>query len=172
MIREKRTKKEVSGNRAFVVVILLSIGIIFLSSLVGYLQNQFGIMHLEKIIYVIVIVVAYFLIKNYLTEYRYSFFDNELIIEKILGKRTTQIATIKSRQIAFFGKLSEIEWDNKDMHIDHCDVSKKEAYVIKYVQHEMTKLLTLNPSEDLVMHIQKSVEAKDFDEVDEEKLIK
>ena len=69
MIREKKTKKEASGNGAFLVVIGLSVFIIILSSLVGYIENRFGINGLENIIYVVLVVVAFFLIKNYLIEY-------------------------------------------------------------------------------------------------------
>lgn len=89
MIREKRTQRDVSSNKAFFIVILISICMIFLSSIVGYIQNTFGIRYLESIIYIIVVVVAYVLIKNYLTEYRYSFFDSEIIIEKMLGKKNS-----------------------------------------------------------------------------------
>lgn len=171
MIREKKTKREVSGNMAFLVVIVVSVGIILLSSLVGYIQNAFGIKYLENIIYVVLIVVAFFLIKNYLTEYRYSFFDDELIVEKILGKRVTQIASIKIRTIEHFGKLTEIEWADKEMHVDYCDIHKRKAHAIKYVKNGETKVITFSPSEDLIFHIQKSMDSKDFDEVDEEKII-
>jgi len=172
MIREKKTKKEVSGNMAFLVVIALSIGIIILSSLVGYIENSFGIEGLEYIIYAIIFVAAYFLIKTYLTEYRYSFFDNELIIEKILGKRVTQIASIKSREIEYFGKISGTDWDENELQVDYCDVNKRNAYAIKYIKGGITKVLTLNPSKELILHIQKSIETKDYDELDEDKIIR
>lgn len=171
MIREKKTRKEVSGNMAFYVVILLSVGIILLSSLVGYIENNFGIQRLEYIIYAIIFVTAYFLIKNYLTEYRYSFFDNELIIEKILGKKVTRIASIKSREIEYFGKMSGADWDDKEIQVDYCDVNKRNAYAIKYIKNGVTKVLTLNPSNELIMHIQKSIDAKDYDDIDEDKII-
>jgi len=172
MIREKRTRKEVSGNMAFLVIIALSVGIIILSSLVGYIENRFGIERLEYIIYAIIFVTAYFLIKNYLTEYRYSFFDNELIIEKILGKQVTQIASIKSREIEYFGKISGADWDEKEIQVDYCDVNKRNAYAIKYKKTGVAKVLTLNPSEELILHIQKSIDAKDYDELDEDKIIR
>ncbi|MEX1378152.1 MAG: hypothetical protein AB1Z23_11865 [Eubacteriales bacterium] len=172
MIREKKTKKEVSGNRAFLVVILLSFVIIIMSSFVGYLENNFGIKHLEKIIYIAIVVIAYFLIKNYLTEYRYSFFDNELIVEKILGKKITSVATIKSKEIEYFGKASDTFINKKEIEIINCYVYKKNAYAIKFTQDDITKAILINPSEDLILQIKKSLEAKDFDEVEEEKLIK
>ena len=172
MIREKKAKKQVSGNKAFLVVILLSVGIIILSTLVGFIENRFGIKRLENVIYIIVLIVAYFLIKNYLTEYRYSFIDDELIVEKILGKKTTPIVTIKTREIEHFGKLSDIDWVDKEMHVDYCDINKGRAYAIKYIQKNETKIITLSPSEELIMHIKKAIEARDYDEVVEEKLIK
>jgi len=172
MIREKKTKREESGGAAFLTVVLLSVGIIFLSSLVGYIENRFGIERLENIIYLILIVVAYILIRKYLTEYRYSFFDDELIVEKILGKKITQVAIIKTREITYFGKLADTDWNDKEMHVDYCDVRKRNAYCIKYLREGAARALTMNPSEELIMHIQKALETRDFDELDEEKLIK
>ncbi len=172
MIREKKNKKELSGNRAFFAVILLSLSIIIMSSVVGFIENRFGIKNLENIIYLIIIIVAYFLIKNYLTEFRYSFIDDELIVEKILGKKVTPIATIKVKEIEHFGKLSEIDWLNKDMYVDYCDIHKRKAYAIKYIKNGETRVITLTPSEELIAHIKKSLESRDYDEVDEEKLIK
>lgn len=171
MIREKKTRREVSGNSAFIVMILLSVGIIILSTIVSYVQNTFGINHLQNIIYVILIVVAYFLLKSYLTEFRYSFFDDELIIEKILGKRITPIASIKSRDIEYFGKLADVDWTDKDLHVDYCDIYKRKAHVIKYNKKGEIMALTFSPSDELILHIQKSIEARDFDEVEEDKFI-
>ena len=172
MIREKKTKKEVSGNRSFLVVIFLSFVIIFMSSFVGYIENTFGIKHLEKIIYVAIVVIAFFLIKNYLTEYRYSFFDNELIVERILGKKITPVATVKSREIEQFGKAPEVDINKKEIETFNCYVHKRAAYTIKFMQDEKAKAILFNPSEDLILQIKKSLEARDFDEVKEEKLIK
>lgn len=172
MIREKKTRKEVSGNMAFLLVILLSVGIIILSSLVGYIENNFGIQRLEYIIYIIIFITAYFLIKNYLTEYRYSFFDNELIIEKILGKKVTQIASIKSREIEYFGKISGVDLNENELQIEYCDVNKRDAFAIKYVKSGVTKVITLNPSDELILHVQKSIDARDYDELDEDKIIR
>ncbi len=172
MIREKKTKKEVSGNGAFLTIILLSVGIIFMSSIIGYVENKVGIKHMDYIIYILIVVIAYFLIKNYLTEFRYSFIDDELIVEKILGKRITPIVTIKTKEIEHFGKLSDIDWLNKDMHVDYCDISKRKAYAIKYSKNGEVRVLTLTPSEELVAHINKSLESRDYDELDEEKLLK
>ena len=172
MIREKKTKKEVTGNGAFLVIILLAVGIIAMSAVVGYIENRFGIKRLENIIYLLIIVVAYFLIKNYLTEYRYSFFDEELIVEKILGKKTTPITTIKTKEIVQFGVLSEIDWLDKEMNVDYCDINKRKAYAIKYVKKGETRVITLSPSAELIVNINKSMKSKDFDEVDKEKLIK
>ncbi len=172
MIRERKGKKDISGNSAFIIVILLSISIIFLSSMVGYIENKFGINYLENIIYVFLIVVAYFLIKNYLTEFRYSFFDDEFIVEKILGKKIIPIASIKIREVEYFGKLSDIDLSSKDIIVDNCDVYKKDAYAIKYLRNGERKAITISPSEELIIHIKKSLEARDYDEVEEEKILK
>ena len=107
-----------------------------------------------------------------MTEYRYSFFDNELIIEKILGKKVTQIATIKSREIEYFGKISGVDLNETELQIDYCDVNKRDAYAIKYVKSGATKVVTLNPSDELILHVQKSIDARDYDELDEDKIIR
>lgn len=172
MIREKKTKKEASGNKAFLIVILISIGMIVLSSLVGFVESRFGILHLETIIYFIVIIAAYILIKNYLTEFRYSFFESELIIEKLLGKKVTPIATIKARDIQYFGKVSDTDWTDKEMHIDYCDINKRKSYAIKYIHDSIIKAVTLNPSEELIFQIQKALDTKHYEEVNEDKIIK
>lgn len=172
MIREKVTQKSTSGNKGFLLVIALSVGIIVLSSIVGYIENTFDIKHLELIIYAILVFVSTVLIRRYLTEYRYSFLDDELIIEKILGNRVTPVVNIRTWDIEFFGHISDSDWKNDDIQITSCDIDKTNAYVIAYTKDEVKYAITFSPTENFIQQLQTAIDTIHYEQMEEDTIIK
>lgn len=109
MIREIATRKGSSGSKGLLLIIVISVFIIAMSSLVGFVENEFGVKHLEYIIYVILFGLGYFIIQHIITQYRYSLFDDEIIFEKMLGKKITPIANIFIWDILVFEKANSSE---------------------------------------------------------------
>lgn len=109
MIREIATRKETSGYKGLLLIFAMAVFIIAMSSLVGFIENEFGIKHLEYIIYLILFGLGFFVIQYFITQYRYSLFDDELILEKMLGKRITPVANIFIWDILSFEKVNSSE---------------------------------------------------------------
>ena len=109
MIREIATRKGTSGYKGLLLIIAISVFIVAISSLIGFIENEFGIKHLEYIIYVILLALSFFVIQIFVTQYRYSLFDDELIFEKMLGKRITPVVDIFIWDILSFEKNDSSE---------------------------------------------------------------
>ncbi len=106
MIREIATRKGSDGTRGILLILAIAILIIFMSSVVGYFENKYDIKGLEYIIYVVLIVICYFVVQHFIVQYRYSLFDDELLIEKMLGKRTTPMVDVFIWDILSFEKVN------------------------------------------------------------------
>ncbi len=109
MIREIATRKGSSGYKGLLLIVAIALFIISMSSLVGFIENKFGVKNLEYIIYVILFALSFYVIQHFVTEYRYSLFDDELILEKMLGKKITPIVNIFIWDILSFEKLNSSE---------------------------------------------------------------
>lgn len=157
MIREKVTNKGTSGNKGFMLIVMVSASVILLSTIIGYIQNTFGIRHLEYIIYAGLIVFSIFLMRKYITEYRYSFFDDEIIIEKMLGNRITPVANIRTWNIQHFGKFSDSDWKDENLKVDFYDVERKDASVMVCKDHNGMRAIVFNPSVEFVDQLQKTM---------------
>lgn len=171
MIREKASNKDMSGKRGFYIIVAISVGTVFLSTIVGYIQKRFNINHLEWIIYGLLIVTAYIVIKRYITEYRYSFFDDELIVEQIIGKKIEPVASIRTWEIKYFGKISKAKWGDNTV-ITKCDVNKTGTYAIIYEKDGTEHVVTLSPSEELITQVKTAMDTLHYTEVNEDKIIK
>ena len=109
MIRETATRKGSLGYKGLLLIIAIAVAIIFMSWLIGYVENALGIHNLEYIIYAILLALGFFVIQYFVTQYRYSLFDDELILEKMLGKKITPVVNVFIWDILSFEKINSSE---------------------------------------------------------------
>lgn len=171
MIREKTARREASGSKKFLLIVIVSVVIFIMSAIVGYFQNTFKIYNLEIVIYVSLLVFIIVLIKLYFTEYRYSFFEDEIIIEKLLGKKITPLVSVRIWDITYFGPILDNNWQEDEMKIDSCDVSKKDVTLILYSNKGAKCALTFNPSKELISQVQRAIKNKDSNLISENEII-
>jgi hypothetical protein len=109
MIREIATRKGSSGYKGLLLIIAITAFVIIMSSLIGMVENATGLDNLEYIIYAMLVVLGFFVIHHFITQYRYSLFDDELIIEQMLGKKITPVVNVFIWDILSFEKINSTE---------------------------------------------------------------
>ena len=109
MIREVASRKGTSGARGLLLIFAIAVFIILLSAFIGFIESAFGIDHLEYFIYAILFALAFYMVQHFVTQYRYSLFDDELILERMLGNRITPVVNVFIWDILSFEKLSSTE---------------------------------------------------------------
>ena len=109
MIREIATRKGSSGYKGLLLIVAIAVFIIAMSSLVGFIENEYGVKNLEYFIYLILFGLGFFVIQHFITQYRYSLFDDQLIFEKMLGKKIIPIDDVFIWDILAFEKYNSSE---------------------------------------------------------------
>jgi hypothetical protein len=109
MIRETATRKGSLGYKGLLLIVAIAAVIILMSWLIGYVENALGIHNLEYIIYALLLALGVFVLQHFVTQYRYSLFDDELILEKLLGKRITPVVNVFIWDILSFEKNNSSE---------------------------------------------------------------
>ena len=171
MIREKIASRQTSGSKRFLLVIIVSVVIFLMSAIVGYIERTFEIYNLEIVIYVSLFVLIIVLIKRYLTEFRYSFFEDEIIIEKLLGSKVTPLVSVRIWDIVYFGPIVDNTWREDEMRIDSCDVSKKDVTLLLYTNKGVKCAVTFNPSKELIEQVKRAMVNKHLNHISENETI-
>lgn len=159
MIREIATRKSSTGYKGLLLIFIMTVIIVFLSVLVGYVERTFGIKNLEYIIFVILLGVGVFVIYYFVTQYRYSLFDDELIIESILGKKITIVVDVFIWDIVTFDKVENKvnKNDKKITKIHNLSVQHANKWVVTYKKGEEICKAVFNPSNEFVNQLQRAI---------------
>ncbi len=172
MIREIATSKGTSGSKGLILIIAVAVTVILLSMLVGYIQTTFGIAHMEYLIYIGLIILGVVLIRRYITQYRYSLFDDEIIFERIIGKKETPALVLRMWEIKGVKSLDEVE--NKDLderNILRLNVERKDAWLILYEKDEESNGVIFNPSREFIEQLKKTLKTPQKEETREPDIV-
>ena len=172
MIREIATSKGSSGSKGLILIIVVAVAVILLSMLVGYIQTTFGINHMEYLIYIGLIVLGAVLMRRYITQYRYSLFKDEVIFERIIGKKEIPALVLRMWEIKKVKPLDEV--DNKDLNernILRLSVDRKDAWMILYEKDKQASGVIFNPSQGFVDQLKKTLETPQTEEIREPDIV-
>ncbi len=161
MIREIATRKSSAGYKGLLLIAAITIFVIFLSVLIGFIENYFGVKNLEYVIYVLLIGLSFFVIKYYVTQYRYSLFDDELIIERMLGKRIHIIVNVFIWDVVSFRPHVKSDESDKIITKTHkLYVQQANRYSIVYTKDDVTYEAVFSPSEEFVRQLVRAIEQR------------
>ena len=142
-----------------------------MSGLVGYLRSEFGIKYLEYVLYLFLIGLALFIVKRYVTEYRYSLFSDEIIFEKIVGKRQTPLLVVRVWEIVKTGSIHDDDYDPKSMELFDLTFNKSSAKYILFKHNGEEKLVVYSPSVDFLRQLDRAMSSRIEDLIKEPDLM-
>ncbi len=157
MIREIATRKGSDGTRGILLILAIAVIIIFMSSVIGYFENTYGIKGLEYIIYAVLMVICYFVVQHFLVQYRYSLFDDELLIEKMLGKRVTPVVDVFIWDILSFEKANSSE-KVKISKAYRLFADSTNKWSITFKKDDEIFEAVFSPSDDFVSQLESAIE--------------
>jgi hypothetical protein len=93
------------------------------------------------------------------TQYRYSLFDDELIIESILGKRITTVVDVFLWDIISFDKIENrvVKNDIKITKTHNVSVQRMDKWVVVYKKDNEFFEVIFNPSNDFINQLQRAI---------------
>lgn len=113
LYKQTVARKQPHTALAFVIIFVGVFVIYFLASFIVYAGARLGVPYLEYAVYALLIAAGYFILRDWLTSYRYALSETELLLEKYTGKRMSQREVIELRAIESFGPYKKGAGDPK-----------------------------------------------------------
>ncbi len=107
MYKQTVARKQLHSALAIALIVLGVFIVYFIASFIVFLGRQIGFPYLEYLVYALLVAAGVFLIRDWLTSYRYALSDKELLLEKYVGKRLRQREVIELRAIEAFCPYAE-----------------------------------------------------------------
>jgi hypothetical protein len=126
----------------------VTVCVVLLSGAVDYLEERLNVHHAEYFIYVALILLGVYVIRKYLTEYRYSLFDDEVIVDRIIGSRSAPMLVLRMREIEEQGRLDELSEDRRQyvQRVVRANVRRAGCGYILFRRDEALQMLVYNPT--------------------------
>ncbi len=101
---KERLKRRPLSIVSGIFVILALLVLMFIVMMISYvLADLFNLPALQYIEYVIFVVIGLLLIRYGLTEYEYAVVDDEIFVDRYIGKRARRLFSVKMRNIVSVG---------------------------------------------------------------------
>lgn len=149
-MKERLKRKKLPAMLEILVILGLFLGIVLLAALIYVAADAlrsigWNTTFMQYIEYVILIVAGVLIVKHWMTEYEYALIDDELIIDRYLGRNPKSLLRIKLSAIVSLGA------DAPDIRkIDRFTFKKKDIVYMVYKQNGQQKCAMFSPSEDLL----------------------
>lgn len=150
-MKERLTRKKISAWLGILIILGLFVGIVLLAAVIYVAADAMKSLgwdtwYMQYVEYVILIVAGIFLVRHWMTQYEYDVIDNELIIDRYIGRNPRNLLRISLSSII-----------SADTHLP--DIKKMDALTfrskksgVKYIvyqQNGQQKCMYFSPSDEL-----------------------
>ncbi len=155
-MKERLSRKKLSTWLGILAILGLLIGVVLLAAIIYVAADAMkaaGIntTFMQYVEYVILIVAGILIVRHWMTEYEYHLIDDELIIDRYVGRNPRNLLRIKLSSIVSVGK-QEPNIKKKD-RFTFRSKSKGVAYIV-YKQNGEQKCMYFSPSTELLSLIE------------------
>ena len=154
-MHQEITKKEKISPLKMLIFILIGTTILILFNFLCNLL-QINISIVDGLTIIIATLLAYFIIKQYITSYKYMLIEDEFIIQEIIGSKERTLIYINTNQIKKIGLIASKDYENdiKQKYFSRKKLNKNlkdiEIYYCIYEENDKLKLLEIQPSKELL----------------------
>ena len=109
MHAEELTHKQIGTIAGIFITLGIVFGVLFCIFWVSFLQYATGFYWIQIILYVLVIVLVFFIVKKRLTEYIYLIEKDRITFGRRIGKREKELLFVPLRDVIRFGPYGEMQ---------------------------------------------------------------
>lgn len=155
-MKERLTRKKLSTWLGILIILGLLMGVVLLAAVIYVTADAmkaagWNTTFMQYVEYVILIILGILIVRHWMTEYEYDLIDDELIVDRYLGRHPRNLMRIRLSSIVSVGK-TEPNIKKKDK-LTFRSKSKGVVYII-YKQNGEQKCLYFSPSEDMLSLIE------------------
>jgi hypothetical protein len=155
-MKERLTRKKLSTWLGILAILGLLIGVVLLAAIIYVAADAmkaagWNTTFMQYVEYVILIIAGILIVRHWMTEYEYSLVDDELIIDRYIGRNPRNLLCIKLSSIVSVSK-QEPDIKKKDK-LTFRSKSKGVTYIV-YKQNGEQKCMYFSPSDELLSFIE------------------
>jgi hypothetical protein len=155
-MKERFARKKLPTWLGILTILGLLIGVVLLAAVIYVAADAmkaagWNTSFMQYVEYVLLIIVGIFIVRHWMTEYEYDLIDDELIVDRYIGRRPRNLLRIRLHSIVSVGK-DEPDIKKKD-RLTFRSKSKGVTYIV-YKQNSEHKCMYFSPSDKLLSLIE------------------
>lgn len=147
-MKERYKRKQLSAIMGVLVTVGLFAAILFLHMLMTAINNVLSISFMVYVEYVLFILIGIAIVRKWITEYEYVIVDNELVVDRYIGKRPRRLFEIKLGQIIYIGDTLPSDYTGKMQRLTFLSRRRGVVYIV-FIKNDEKKCVFFSPSEKM-----------------------
>lgn len=153
-MRERLKRKQLSAPMGILLVILLVAIMVILSAVIFVIADYFNIGGiLDYVKYLLFIVIGILIIRKWITEYEYALIDDELFVDRYIGKRPRRLLSVKLSHVTYIGKRIPDDYSGKINRLTYNSRRSDVTYIV-YVEKDEKNCAYFSLSDSMLSKIQ------------------
>jgi hypothetical protein len=154
-------KPKITPLVGLMLVLCFTLGTVILSVASFYMRHTFEIYYTEYTIYLFLVLACYFVIRKSVAEYRYCLYDDEIVVNRVIGQRQRNLLVLHLWEINDIqpGLPGRRQKHGADV-IVLADVFHQKTWAIHYTQKGKKGILICTPGEPFVEQIRRSIASR------------
>jgi hypothetical protein len=154
-VHQEITKKEKISILKMLIFIMIGAILLILFNFIGNILNVNSTIT-DGLTLIIATVLAYIVIREYITFYKYMLIENEFIIQEIIGSKEKILLNINVNQIQKLQPITNSDYvnDKKQKYFTKRTMNKKlknlTIYYCIYEENDKLNFIEIQPSNDLL----------------------
>ncbi len=147
-MKERYKRRQLSTFVGILVTIGLVAVILFFHILISYIGTVLKVAFIEYIEYVLFILLGIWIVRKWITEYEYAIVDDELFVDRYIGRRPRRLFEIKLGQIIHIGSDLPSDYDGKKQRLTFASRKRGVVYIV-FIKDDDKKCVFFSPSEEM-----------------------
>ncbi|MBT3319334.1 MAG: hypothetical protein HN948_07645 [Clostridia bacterium] len=147
-MKERYKRKQLSTVFGILITVGLVAAILLLHMLITAINEVLKVSFMEYIEYVLFILAGIAIVRKWITEYEYALVDDELFVDRYIGKRPRRLFETKLKQIIYIGDTLPSDYSGKKQRLTFAAKRKGVVYVV-YIKDDDKKCVFFSPSEKM-----------------------
>ena len=148
-MKERYKRRQLSTFVGILVTIGLVAAILLLHMLMSAINTVLEITFMEYIEYVLFILIGLAIVRKWITENEYAVVDDELFVDRYIGKRNRRVFEIKLGQIIYIGDTLPSDYKGKKQRLTYASRRRGVTYIV-FIKSDEKKCAYFNPGEKML----------------------
>jgi len=158
-MKERLKRKQLGSLKGLLVIAGLVAALVAIAAILFVIADYFQITFMQYIEYALFILIGILLVRKWLTEYEYILIDDELYVDRYLGKRPRRLLETKLNHIVYIGADKPRDYTGRPQRLTYLPRRKGVTYIV-YIDSDNKKCAFFSPGSELLSLIESRMKNK------------